>query len=105
MNRDDFEEKQSFAEKLEALWDVLPLSAEHFWWSLLYGVCIMVLVFLCLFVTADKRVNGYYLTSTNKEGVQMTCVYASSNWHPDELVYCSTNINETIEQVRQLNQK
>lgn len=63
---------------------------------------VLVAVFV-IFLTASKRVEGYYARSA-ESGYGGTCIYASAQWYPDDKVACTQDLTQAVELLKQLNE-
>jgi hypothetical protein len=83
----------------------LTLDTNFLWGAFGMAVLTTVVVLMTMFIVKDKRITGYYLTNTNESAlVGNTCIYANSNWYPDEKVLCTTDTQKAIDAVKQLNE-
>lgn len=73
---------------------------EHAWAGFAMAVATLVVIFLCFFVMADKKVRGYYLGNQQSAG---TCVMQSIDWDNDDPVFCSPDIDKLLDVLTKAN--
>lgn len=77
---------------IETLWHVVLLIAAF-----------VAIVIVGAFLASEKRVDGYYLSTTNGNELEY-CVYAHWTWHPDEKSGCFQSATEALEFAHYANQ-
>ena len=87
------------------LMKIQNVDSDFAWGAFGMAVLATLIVLAVTFVLKEKKVDGYYMSAGgNSTRTEMTCVYAHWTWHPDELAFCTNDVNKAIEAVRQLNQ-
>lgn len=52
---------------------------------------------LVIFVLAQKKVDGYYLSHGSSPASAATCVYAHWTWHMDEMAFCTDDYQKALD--------
>lgn len=55
---------------------------------------------LVWFLASPKKIEGYY----PRIGYGGTCIYASAQWYPDDMVTCTQDMSQAVELLKQLNE-
>lgn len=80
-----------------------------YWQWLLYSLCIVTVLFLCVFFFIQKKNNGYYLYSGNFGGFnrEIPVYRIMNNWSywPDAEVYKTSDREEIIIVFKELTKK
>lgn len=72
-------------------------------WCVLLAVGVAAATLLLVAAAKEKRVDGYYLSQGSGGKRVSTCIYAHWTWHPDEVAFCTNNVQEAIDALPKLN--